>query len=366
MKRVNIKYLVISLILILSLVLGASCDLLPKIDTQPSESPPATETDAPINPEWESPPPDGQASPLPDFTAVVERVKPSVVAINVDFATLPPSAGSGWIIDEDGLIVTNSHVVHGAESVSVTLDDGRTFPAEMVRTDPRSDLAVVKINAQNLPAADIGDSSRLKVGEPTAAIGNALGLGISMKGGWISRLDVSVTFEEGQTLYGLIETDAAINPGNSGGPLVNMAGEVIGITSAKLIDVDVEGIGYAISINSAIPIIEDLINRGYVIRPFLGVSGLLTVNQAVASSFSLSVDKGAMIRDIVPDSPAAEAGLQPEDVIVGVDDEEITTVEDLIQAIHSKQIGQRVKITYWRGNTRNTTYATLTETLPPA
>lgn len=348
MKRPYLNHLLISLALVLSMVLGAGCELVPEADTQPSS--------------------DSQAPPLPSFVAVVEKVKPSVVAIDVEFGgngTLSSSAGSGWIFDESGLIITNSHVVHGTSTITVTLDDGRTFAATLVGADPRSDLAVIKIDARNLPAVDIGDSSRLRVGEPVAAIGNALGLGISMKGGWVSRLGASVTFDDGQTLYGLIETDAAINPGNSGGPLINMAGEVIGITSAKLVEVDVEGIGYAISINSALPMIDDLINLGYVIRPFLGVSGLLTVTSSVAEYFSLGVNKGVLVRGVIPDSGAAEAGLKPEDVIVSIDDEETNTVEDLIRAIHSKEIGQEIKITYWRGNTEKTAYATLTETLPP-
>lgn len=292
-----------------------------------------------------------------------------MVAIDVEFGgngTLPPGAGSGWIFDESGLIVTNSHVVHGAFTITVTLDDGRIFAATLVGADPRSDLAVIKIDALNLPTVDIGDSSKLRVGEPVAAIGNALGLGISMKGGWVSRLGASVTFEDGQTLYGLIETDAAINPGNSGGPLINMAGEVIGITSAKLVEVDVEGIGYAISINSALPMIDNLINLGYIIRPFLGVSGLLTVTPSVAEYFGLGINKGVLVRGIIPDSGAAEAGLEPEDVIVSIDDEETNAVEDLIHAVHSKDIGQEIKITYWRGNTEKAVYATLTETLPPS
>ncbi len=185
-------------------------------------------------------------------------------------------AGSGWIIDSSGLIVTNNHVVEGANSITVTLEDGRNFSADTVRTDPVTDLAVVKINAQNLPPAlKVGDSSKLRVGDWVVAIGNSLGQGISATKGIVSAMGVSVSADT-ETLYDLIQTDAAINPGNSGGPLVNLAGEVIGINSIKVAQVGVEGMGYAISIKEALPIINDLVTNGYVTRPWMGV-GLYTV-----------------------------------------------------------------------------------------
>jgi S1-C subfamily serine protease len=204
---------------------------------------------------------------LSSIADVVAVVKPSVVAIDTEVTLsffrrsyTQEGAGSGWIIDENGIIVTNSHVIDGAESISVTLDDGRTFTVDIntVAIDPLRDLAVLRIDADNLPAVDSGDSAALRVGDWLVAIGNPLGLGISAKEGIVSRLDVSLTVD-GQTMHGLIETSAAINPGNSGGPLLNMKGEVIGITSAKVSSVGVEGLGYAISIDYAMPIIEGLI-----------------------------------------------------------------------------------------------------------
>jgi serine protease Do len=299
--------------------------------------------------------------PLPSFIEVVEKVKPSVVIINAGL-----SEGSGWIIDSNGIIVTNNHVVEDVDtdSIRVTLDDGRTFTAESVSADPVSDLAVITIDARDLPAAEVGDGSRLRVGEPVAAIGNALGLGISMKGGWISRLDTEVTTEEGDTLFGVIETDAAINRGNSGGPLVNMAGEVIGITSVKLIEVGVEGIGYAISMATALPVIETLINVGSVVYPFLGLGGLHTLSEEIVSFFNLEVDSGVLFTSVVPGSAAEDAGLQAEDIIVAIDDEEVTTVAQLVDAIRSREVGQRIKITYWRGAEERVTHATLTERPP--
>ncbi len=204
-----------------------------------------------------------------DFTGATNEIKPSVVVIEVQVVTTvfpgrrvtQQAAGSGWVINGDGLIVTNNHVVADAISIRVTLADGRTFPSIAVQADAANDLAVVKIDAHNLPAVKIGDSDRLKVGQPVAAIGNALGLGINMTGGWVSRLNTSISFSDGTRLSGLIGTDAAINPGNSGGPLINTNGEVIGITNAKLVETGVEGIGYAISINNAIKTINGLITK---------------------------------------------------------------------------------------------------------
>ncbi len=368
MKRVNIKHLVCSLILILSLTLNAGCGLLPDIDITPPPSPPASHTATPIDPDWTLPPIESDAPVLPNIADVVAKVKPSVVAINVityDIFNQPEEgAGSGWIIDEDGIIVTNNHVVEDAESVTVTLANGETFSAETVCIDSLTDLAVVKINAQNLPPANIGDSSELRVGDWVVAIGNSLGLGISATKGIVSCLGVSLPVSSGQTLYDLIQTDAAINPGNSGGPLVNMRGEVVGITSVKIAMVGVEGMGWAISGKVAMSIIEELVQNGYVIRPWLGVA-VSTVSQYLKYKYNLAVDKGAFISEVVADSPADEAGLEVRDAIVSFEDREITTAEELIQAIHSYQIGQRIKIIYWRGDTKSITYAVLTESPPP-
>lgn len=296
---------------------------------------------------------DGSSLVPPSFVDVVEKVRPSVVVIETE-----TSEGSGWIIDSDGIVVTNNHVVEDAESIFVTLDDGRTFPADSVSADPLTDIAIVRINARNLPAADISDFNNSKVGQPVAAIGNSLGQGISLKGGWVSRLNTSVIVD-GQWLFGLIETDAAINAGNSGGPLVNMNGEVIGITSVKLVGVEVEGIGYAISIETALPVIEDLITQGFVIHPYLGVGGLHTVDAAIIAFFDLSIDRGVLLTSVAPGQPADAAGLEPEDVIVAIDDEEITSIEQLVGAIRSREVGQQIEITYWRGNTQIVTNATL-------
>ena len=373
MKRINIRELIISLTLILSLTLSTGCALLPDADTSPPSSPPATHNATPIDPGW-TPPTENQAPILPSIADVVAKIKPSVVAINTEVVTFDilnqprtqEGTGSGWIIREDGIIITNNHVVEGAKNIIVTLDDGRTFPVDMntIATDLRTDLAVLKIDAENLPAATIGDSLKLRVGDWLVAIGNSLGLGISATKGIVSALGVQLPVSPGQTLHDLIQTDAAINPGNSGGPLVNMAGEVIGITSIKVAQVGVEGMGYAISTNEAMPIIQQLINTGYVVRPWLGVS-LYSVDQFVVLRYNLAVEKGAFIVHVASGSPADEAGIKADDVITKFGDQEITDSNELIQAIHDSQVGQKVEITFWRGETKITTYTTLIESPPP-
>jgi len=371
MKKMSLKYLLACLVIIVFLFVGSGCPL-PTLDNIPTTTtPPATTIVTPIDPEWMPPSADGQDQALPSIADVVALVRPSVVAINTEYVSYDifsrpftqQGAGSGWIIDGDGLIVTNNHVVEGADSVTVTLADGRTFPAETVRTDSLSDLAIVKVDAGNLPAARVGDSSILRVGDWVVAIGNSLGLGISATKGIVSAQGVSLSVSAGQTQEDLIQTDAAINPGNSGGPLVNIAGEVIGINSIKIAQVGVEGMGYAISSNTAKPIIQQLVQQGYVIRPWLGV-GLYTVDEYAVLTYDLAVDEGALITEVAVPSPAAEAGIEAGDVITGFEGEEIASADDLIQAIHSSEIGQEVEITFWRGDSQNTTQATLAESPP--
>ena len=376
MKRIKRKYLVASIILILPLTLGSGCGLLPDVDIDISSSPSnppitiaATNT-TPIDSEWSIPPADSQASVLPSIADVVAKVKPSVVAINTQVITFDmfnrpftrEGAGSGWIISEDGIIITNNHVVEGAESITVALDDGRTFQVDIntVATDWLTDLAVLKIDAEDLSAATVGDSLELRVGDWVVAIGNSLGLGISATTGIVSSLGVHLEVSPGQTLYDLVQTDAAINPGNSGGPLVNMEGEVIGINSVKRAQMEIEGVGYAISANEAMPIVNGLITTGYVVRPWLGV----TVDNA--GRYNVAVNKGAVIVNMASASPADKAGLKAGDVITKFKGQEIAEVSELLRAIHSGQVGQEVEITFWRGEAESTTHATLIERPPPS
>jgi serine protease Do len=306
---------------------------------------------------------------LPTITAVVAKVRPSVVAITDQITTYDifnqpvkgTGAGSGWIIRNDGYIVTNNHVVESATNIVVTLSDGRNLKADKVYTDPFTDLAVVKINAQNLPALTPGDSASLNVGDWVVAIGNALGQGISATKGIVSALGISLSESPGQTLNNLIQTDAAINPGNSGGPLVNMAGEVIGIDSIKISQVGVEGMGYAISIDEALPVIETLINNGFVVRPWLGVS-VYAVDPMVAAYYNLKVNKGVLITNVTSGSPADKAGLQAGDVIAAVDGKEQTDDGAFMQYINSLKVGQKIEITFWRGSDERNVSATLEQT----
>ena len=372
------KHVIISLLL-LSLLLGTAGCLIPL--PQEVEQPPLTETPVnsssaakPIDSSWSPSTTEHDAVLLPSIADVVDKAYPSVVTISTEVVVLDlflrprtqSGAGSGWIIDKNGIIATNNHVIEGAKKVTIELADGRTFQAEPddIKRDPLTDIAVIKINATGLPNADIGDSMKLRVGEWVVALGNPLGQGLRAKEGTISGLKVSLPSEQGQTLYDLIETSAAINPGNSGGPLVNMKGQVIGITSAKIAAVGVEGMGYAISSKTAMSIIKELITKGYVTRPWLGVQ-LYTVDQYVATVNNLSVNKGAIITYMSPVSPAIEAELKELDVIIRFQDKDIATAEDLIQAIHSSEVGQTVKITYVRGEDTKITYATLIQSPPP-
>jgi len=307
---------------------------------------------------------------LPSITDVVDQVNPAVVSIVVGtvsynwFMQPVPSeqAGSGVIIDTEGHIVTNNHVVEDATSITVSLTDGRSFDATLVGTDPSTDLTVIKIDGGDLPTASFGNSSALRVGDWVVAIGNALALegGPTVTVGVVSAMGRTIEVDSETTLYDLIQTDAAINPGNSGGPLINLQGEVIGINTAKISSVEVSGVGFAISANSALPVIDELITKGYVSRPYLGVS-LVTVTPTIVRSYDLRVDKGAMIYYLNPGTPASNAGLRPGDVITGFDDIEIETADDVILAIRNHSIGDTVQIKYYRGSSLQIVSVTLIE-----
>jgi len=363
MKRLTRPFLWGAAVALIVLSLAAGCaPALP--DTEAPSSAPSIQADPGIYLPTSSYI-DGELASVAD---VVAKVKPSVVAISTEITTYDrlnrpwtqQAAGSGWIIREDGYIVTNNHVVEGASTVLVTLDDGRSLEAEAVYTDPLTDLAVVKIPADGLSVAAIGDSSALRIGDPVVAIGNSLGMGISATAGIASAVGVSLASEPGQTLLELIQTDAAINPGNSGGPLVNAAGEVVGINSIKIAQIGVEGMGYSITINQALPVIRVLIEDGRIVRPWLGV-GTVTVNPLVRSRFEVFADTGVLITEVVADSPADVAGLEPGDVIVVLGARNITSTQDLTRAISSLAVGDQVEIVFYRGEAKESTIATLAE-----
>jgi serine protease Do len=369
---------IVSIILVIGLLVSLSSCLFafpqPARPLTPAEIPQNKSAVKPIEPAWTPPSIEKGATTLPSIADVVAKVYPSVVAISTEVSTQSffygpqkqSGAGSGWIIDKDGIIVTNNHVVEGASKVSIELYDGRIFEVDTskVHRDPVTDLAVIKIEASNLPAAELGDSSKLRVGDWVVAIGNPLGQGLRAKEGTISGLKVSLPVDEGQTLDDLIETSAAINPGNSGGPLVNMQGQVAGITSAKISGVGVEGMGYAIGIKTAVPIITQLISNGYVTRPYLGVT-LATVTPYLATVYRLPVDKGAAIAYVAPDSPADKAGLKTNDIVVRFQNKDVASTGDLLQTLHNSKIGEEVTITFVRGKETRTAFARLIESPPP-
>ena len=261
-----------------------------------------------------------------------------------------------------GYIVTNNHVVEGAQKVTVTLRDGSVFAATIVGTDAQTDLAVVKIDASNLSYLHfLRDSlEQLSVLDPVVAVGNALALpgGPTWTTGVVSNLGRSIEEDTGVVLNDIIQTDAAINAGNSGGPLLDVAGQVVGINVA--IASNAENIGFAISTDTAIPVVESLITEGKVPRPWLGVS-VTSVTPIIQQYYNLSVSSGALITSVSSGSPADEAGLRAGDVIIKMGGQNISTADDLLSAIGSHQIGDQIGITYYRGNVQKVTNATLGE-----
>jgi S1-C subfamily serine protease len=314
------------------------------------------------------------SQPLPSIADVAEKVRPSVVAIAVETIALSiflepvpqKGAGTGVIIDSKGYIATNNHVIEDAQTIKVTLSDGCTLDARIVGRDSATDLAVIKVEADNLRAAQIGDATRLRVGDWVVAIGNALALegGPTVTAGVVSYMGRSIEESSGVILNDLIQTDAAINPGNSGGPLVNLSGEVVGINTA--IVGGAQNIGFAISMATALPIIQELITQGRVVRPWLGVE-LLTVTRAVASRYNLAVNEGVLLLRVVPDSPADRAGLKNGDVLLTLAGKKVTTANELRKVIQAQKVGASVEVTFVRGRQgERSTIVTLGASPPPA
>ncbi|MCC3762384.1 trypsin-like peptidase domain-containing protein [Glycomyces sp. TRM65418] len=288
------------------------------------------------------------------YTEIVDKVRPSVVTIVTDAAE-----GSGVVYSEDGYIVTNNHVVDGAQTVQVRFSDGTTADASIVATDATQDLAVIQVSgADDLTPITFGDSDAVQVGDVTVAIGSPLGLEGTVTTGIVSALDRSMTVagedsqsprqQQGQTLTGLLQTDAAINSGNSGGALVDGGGELIGINTAiATTDSGSIGLGFAIPSNIVQDTVEQLIENGSVERGYLGVS------------VGDTDGNGAMILSVEPGSPAAEAGLQEGDVIIAIDGEPVTSASAVVSAVQGTSSGTEVVITYLRGQEEQETTATL-------
>jgi len=301
---------------------------------------------------------------------IAKKVGPTVVGINTKtqgisiFGRIQETqgSGSGIILTADGYIVTNNHVIENATEITVVLSDGKEYEAKLTGADARTDLAVLKIEGKNFPYATLGNSSELQVGELAVAIGNPLGneLAGSVTGGYISALNRSIIVDDRK--FNLIQTDAAINPGNSGGALVNNYGEIIGINSVKMSASGVEGIGFAIPIDEAKPIIEDLKTSGYVTgRPVIGIGGR-NVTQQDSAYYNIPI--GIYVSQISPYSAAEKAGIRIGDVVIEFNGEKVTTIDELNQKKEAFKVGDTVTLTIIRDGQKKKISLTLTEEKP--
>ncbi len=288
-------------------------------------------------------------------TQAVDKVIPSVVNISevrlMRDAYLNihpvPGVGSGFIIDENGYLLTNAHVVYGSQNIKVALDDGRLFEGKLKGVDTIMDLAVVKIDAKNLSVPEISNEKDLKIGQMAIAIGSPLGLvgGPTVTAGVISALNRSIQTEV-TFMEGLLQTDAAINPGNSGGPLINSSGIIIGINSAII--PFAQGIGFAIPIQPAMWVAKQLIEFGEVTRPWINISAV-DLNPKLISYFGLTIDKGIVITNVVPEGDAEKSGVQINDILIRIDDIEINNVRDLLKVINTHKVGDDITMEILRG-----------------
>jgi len=295
-----------------------------------------------------------------DIASILKKVEPATVAVTSTGENLgaecgqqapqgqtAQAAGTGFIISADGYVVTNSHVIAGADAISVATIDGKQLEAELVGRDANADIAVLKVDATNLPAVELGDSSEVQVGDAVVAIGNALALEgtPSVTSGIISALDRSVPTECGNELHNTIQTDAAINRGNSGGPLVNAEGQVIGINTAIADPSQATNVGFAIPISQAQPIIDDL--RAGKKPAFLGVA-TQTLTKELATELDLKSESGAVVLQVTEGSPASQAAILKNDVIVKIGDTDIETSEDVLAAVREHEPGDKVDVVLQR------------------
>ncbi len=267
------------------------------------------------------------------------------------FQSTSAASGSGFIISPDGYILTNHHVIEDSNSITVTMYNGEDYEAKLIGYDESNDIAVLKIDAKDLVPVVLGDSDNLNVGDPVVAIGNPLGeLTFSLTSGTVSAKDREVTFSNGVTMD-LIQTDCAINSGNSGGALFNLYGEVIGVTNAKYSgsgsEASIDNIGFAIPLNSVRSIVESIIEKGYVTKPYLGVS----VTDVDESYTIYGLPIGAAIQTITEDSPAEKAGLKIGDIVTKAGKKDITCGNDLVQTVAASEPGEKIVLTVYRSGT---------------
>ena len=281
---------------------------------------------------------------------IIEKASKSVVNIstvklvhNTFYQAVPVAGmGSGTIIDSSGLILTNNHVVGGAEKINVTLWNNEVLEGTIVGLCAVHDIAVVRVNGKNLQAAELGDSDKLRVGQRVYAIGNPFGLagGPSVTSGVVSAVNRTIESERG-LIENLVQTDASINPGNSGGPLLDIEGKVVAISTAII--PFAQGIGFAIPINSAKTCTNDMVSEGGSRRPWLGVIGL-SITVEIARYYGLPVDHGVLVTKVAEGSPAYEAGMADGDIILELDNAETLRIEDLVNEIHKRKVGDTVRI----------------------
>jgi len=298
---------------------------------------------------------------------ILEKISKSVVNIStiklvhhMFYQVVPVKGmGSGTIIDPKGYVLTNNHVVGGAEKIGVTLWNGEIIEGRLVGSCSTHDTAVVKVDKKELPAAGLGDSDRLRVGQRVYAIGNPFGLagGPTVTSGVISAVNRTIESERG-LIENLVQTDAAINPGNSGGPLVDLEGKVVAINTAII--PFAQGIGFAIPINSAKKCTGEMIRTGVFSRPWLGIVGL-SLTEDLAHYYDMPLDRGVLVTKVADDSPAERAGIVAGDIILRLDRGAIYSIEDLLGEIHNRKIGERVRITVFRRGREQTFEATLRE-----
>jgi len=299
---------------------------------------------------------------------VLEEVNKSVVNISINkivhhmfYQAVPVEGmGSGTIIDPKGYILTNNHVVGGAQKIDVTLWNGDIIEGKLVGSCTVHDTAVVKVERKELPAAELGDSDKLRVGQRVYAIGNPFGLagGPTVTSGVISALNRTIESQRG-FLENLVQTDAAINPGNSGGPLVNLEGKVVAINTAII--PYAQGIGFAIPIDSAKGCQGEMVKSGVSARPWLGIVGL-SATEDLARYYNLPLERGVLVTKVAGDSPAEQADIVAGDMILRLDGGAIYSIDDLLSEIHNRKIGDKVRITVYRRGREQNLEATLTKT----
>jgi S1-C subfamily serine protease len=255
--------------------------------------------------------------------------------------------GSGFLFTPDGFILTNSHVVHGAAVMEVSLPDGRRLGADLIGEDPDTDIAVIRVSEANLPSAELGDSSKLQVGQLVIAIGNPFGFQHTVTAGVVSALGRSLRSQSGRLIDSVIQTDAALNPGNSGGPLVNSRGEVVGMNTAIILPA--QGLCFAVPVNTARTVVPHLIRDGRMRRGFLGIGGQnVPIPPHLANVFGLGAGSAVLVISVEPSSPAELAGLRERDVIVAFEGEPVASLDDLHRMLSADRIGAGVRLTVVR------------------